>query len=544
MFFRKIDMLSPKITLYYKQKNTHTSIISGILTIIAYSIIFIYGFLYSLNYINREDPIAYYFNRYVDDIGTFSFNDSYFFHYIQLIRSGSRETIDIDFKKIEIIGINCSLEYLMKKGKNNITHWIYGKCDEEINININDIKYLLNNETFRKSACIKKFYNNEKKKYFNINEEGFEWPVIKHGASNPNLTYYGTVIQKCSNSSANNCSSDEEINTYLYDIYLSFNIIDHYVDVLKKKNPISKFLYSITTRLTYDSYVIHNLNFNPGLVKSYDNLFNGKSIERAVYFFHENSKTTTYLEDTNILSVFFIWMQNTQLYYERRYQKLQDALSDIGGYCNIIMVIARCINYLIARFNMLIDTQLLLTNIIKKNISVYENIVKNQGIRRFINQNININNNNELNIKIFDPNNNTNKNIMNRKISEDRKSEDKKIISKRINVINNNRGEETNRINKNVNNSEQNVIIEQKKSEGLEKIKRMSTRNNIKRDFALINKKDSFNCFDYFFYIISCKQIHSKIKYYEELRRLIISEECMVQNYLNIYKLLEAHNFN
>ena len=541
MFLRNIDMLSPTITLYYKQNETHASIISGILTIIAYTLIFIYGFLYSLNFINREDPIAYYFNRYVEDIGTFSFNDSYFFHYIQLIRSGSRETIDIDFNKIEIIGINRSLEYYMKNGK-NITHWIYGKCDEEININ--DINYLLNNETFMKSACIKKFYNSEKKKYFYIYEEGFEWPVIKHGASNVNITYYGTVIQKCSNSSGNNCSSEEEINSYLYDVYLSFNIIDYYVDVLNYKNPISKFLYSITTRLTDDSYIINNLNFNPGLLKSYDNLFRAKSIERLVYFFHENSKTTTYLENTNILSVFFIYMQNTQLYYERRYQGFQDALSVIGGYGSIMITLASCINYLIARSNMLIDTQLLLTNIIEKNISVYENIVKNQGIKRLINQNINLNNNNELNIKIFDPNNNNTNNLMNnRKISEDKKSEDKKIISKRINVIKNNIGEETNR-NNNVNNSEQNVIIEQKKSEGFEKLKRMSTRNNIKRDFALINKKDSFNCFDYFFYIIACKQINSKIKYYEELRRLIISEECMIQNYLNIYKLLEVHNFN
>ena len=71
----------------------------------------------------------------------------------------------------------------------------------------------------------------------------------------------------------------------------------------------------------------------------------------------------------------------------------------------------------------------------------------------------------------------------------------------------------------------------------------MSTKNYIRRDFALIDKKEKFNCFNYFFYIIFCKQVNSKIKYYEELRRLIISEECMIQNYLNIYKLLEAQDF-
>ena len=80
------------------------------------------------------------------------------------------------------------------------------------------------------------------------------------------------------------------------------------------------------------------------------------------------------------------------------------------------------------------------------------------------------------------------------------------------------------------------------KSDDVGKLKRMSTKYHIKRDFALIDEKDKFNCFSYFFYIIFCKQINSKINYYEELRRLIISEECMFQNYLNIYKLLEASN--
>ena len=52
------------------------------------------------------------------------------------------------------------------------------------------------------------------------------------------------------------------------------------------------------------------------------------------------------------------------------------------------------------------------------------------------------------------------------------------------------------------------------------------------------------NCFDYLCYLIQCKKIQSQIKYYEDFRKIIISEESMIQNYLNINKLFEFNQFN
>ena len=534
-----IDMLSPKITLYYKQKNKHNSPISGVLTIIAFGFILSFVFIFFLRYIKRENPIAYFFNRYVEDVGIFSFNDSYFFHYVQLLRSGIRDTIEVDFNKIEIIGINSSMQTFLEEGK-NLTHWIYGKCDNETKLD--GIENLINIGIFGKSACLKKFYNKVKNNYYDINDNNFEWPVIKHGASHINFSFYGVIIRKCTNSSRKNCSSLEEINKYLNNAYLSFNVIDHNIDILNFKNPITKFLYSITNGLTEDSYIINNLNFNPGLIKSYYNtinIFNEKPLEQKAYFFHENSKTTTNSEKTNILGAFFIWMQNSQQYYERRYSKLQDVLSEMGGFANVVMMVAKCINYLIARFNMLSDTQELLTKCIKKNIHIYEKLIRTESLKEFIGENHHQKNEGERSLKLINTGQN-NKKIINKENSSDGKDDKKNKI---INVINNNNlGEETNRFNNNNENSKENIITEQNlKLKNKGNLKRMSTRNNIKRDFALINKKDKFSCFSYIFYLIFCKQIYSRIKYYEELRRLIISEECMFQNYLNIYRLLELN---
>ena len=532
-------MLSPKITLYYKQKNTHASVISGILTIIALSLIIIFTVMYFIRYAHKENPTAYFFNRYIEDIGTFSLSENHFFNFVQLVGS-RREIKQIDFNKIEIVGVNRIINDNFSEEDFNISHWIYGKCDEEIDIS--NIKDLLDDEGFDKSACLKKYYNKETKQYYNIYDKNFEWPSIKHGASHINVTFFGVIIKRCTNTTfrLNNfgpCSSEDEINNYLNDGHLSFNIIDHYIDILNYENPITRFLYPITQGLTKDSYVTNNLNFNPGLIKTYDNLFSDKPVEKSTYFFHENSKTTTVLENTNIICSFYIWMQNSQQYYERRYQKLQDALSDIGGIANLILIIAQCINYLIARYNMLVDTQELLKNIIKKNTSIYENLIKTHNPRKFIKVNIQKKNEDNSTLKIFESNKNAH--IINTDKTEIEKEENKKEINHKINLINsNNIEEETNR-NKNEENIEQQ---NEKRYKAFEKLRRMSTRKFIRRDFSLINENDYFNCFSYFFYICLCKKINSNIKYYEELRRLIISEECMIQNYLNIYKLLEIQN--
>ena len=370
MVLEKMDMLSPKITLYFKRKNTHTSIISGILTIITFILILCYGIIYFLRYINRENPTIYSFNRFVKDVGSFSFSDFNFINYVQLIKMGSRIINDIDFNKIEIIGINMSIETFNSGNQSLFPHWIYDKCNNETNIE--GIQDLINTETFYNSACIKKFYNQNKSKYYDINDENFEWPIIKHGASHPNFTYYGVLVRRCENSSFRfehfgKCSSDKEINEYLNLTFLSFYVIDHYIDVLNYKNPISKFLYTVTNKLEIDSYITNNLNFNPALIKSYDILFNNDINEQVTYFFHQNSQTFSPTRDSNLLGTFFFWLQNTQQYYERRYQKLPDMLSEIGGFGSVIILIAQFINYFFFNFCMLSDTNELLSLVLKNN---------------------------------------------------------------------------------------------------------------------------------------------------------------------------------
>jgi len=81
MFFSKFDLITPPIGLHFRGKGSHASIISGIITLIVYIIIIYFAVRYSLEYIKKKKPTAYYVNRHVDDAGIYKMNSTSFFHY-------------------------------------------------------------------------------------------------------------------------------------------------------------------------------------------------------------------------------------------------------------------------------------------------------------------------------------------------------------------------------------------------------------------------------------------------------------------------------
>ena len=64
MFFKQLDFLSPTITFYYKGHLSHSSILSGILSIFSFILIIIIAIYFSLDIIQREHPTVFYFNHF------------------------------------------------------------------------------------------------------------------------------------------------------------------------------------------------------------------------------------------------------------------------------------------------------------------------------------------------------------------------------------------------------------------------------------------------------------------------------------------------
>ena len=261
MILKQCDKISPFITLYFKGEYRHSSIFSGILTIISYFLVLGSGIYYAITFVNKSNPTIYFYTRYVSDAGIFPFNSSSLFHFIRLSDSIKKENKEIDFESVTIFGIEESIgKYMSVKKIKNFNHWLYGECNINDAKNIEQVESLVNQKFPEKAACIRQYYDKNDDKYYDTNHENFKWPALTHGSANENAINYGFIIEKCSNLTINKtCKSDEEIENYFDHLFYTVYFIDQFADILNYKTPYIKYLYQLTNGLYQDSFIVNHL---------------------------------------------------------------------------------------------------------------------------------------------------------------------------------------------------------------------------------------------------------------------------------------------
>ena len=534
MFFKKFDYLSPLITLYRNEKLRHTSIFSGILTIISYLTLIIIGFYFLLDIIEMKNPTAYYFNRFTENAGFYPINSSSLFSYIQVLDTETSVADPIDFDSIRIIGAQRGVDsYLENHNLLNYNHWVYGNCNNDSDIKgIEDISYY---QRFINSACIRKYFNKNEQKYYNTNEKGFIWPSVDKGCSHPEGTFYAVIIEQCRNDSLKkNCKPQNKINYYITRHSINFQFIDHYTDVYNFHQPFKKYFSSVFNRLYVGSYTVNNMNFNPIVLKTHKGIIFDEQEEKISYLFEQNEKITNTWEndDSGIYTAFYFWMQNRMQYYERSYKKLVDILATIGGLNNCILFIVGIINKVVNKYITILDTQDLIIDLDRKmgNKINYKNKFDSLKIWPNGHNNKNNNQNDIISALGFRNKENTiNKNIINKNIinTNDKSIKysysmgTKNVLTNNLLLQNNNKI--LNVINKDRKYNSQNIIPVNEKNKEYKSIKKISL------DFL-----------EYLGYKI-CKIKRNKILIYESFREKIISEEQFIQNFIDIYKLLSIY---
>ena len=192
---KKFDLLSPPITLFFKGEPQHPSIPSVILSVISYSLVLVATIYYFLGFINKDSPKAYFFTRYIEDAGYFPVNASSMFNYIQFIDKYDNTKLGFDFSVLRAVGVN-SIYYEQYMDNPEVieteNHWIYGPCNYDSDIK--GIEDLIDRNIYNNAACIREYYDKDKDKYFKTGEEGFIWPVVEKGCSNPERTFYGLTF--------------------------------------------------------------------------------------------------------------------------------------------------------------------------------------------------------------------------------------------------------------------------------------------------------------------------------------------------------------
>jgi hypothetical protein len=566
--------------LYFKGQNTHSSIISGILSLLACSVILGFGIYYALQFINKENPVAYFFNRYIEDAGTFPMNSSSIFSFLQMMNSKELLPKDTDFDSVRIIGLDrITIDNYMKDNDlEHYNHWLYGNCNNDSDTE--GIGYLVTQDKFTQSACIRKYYDMNKKRYYDVGDSNFIWPIIHHGMSHPDANMYGVIVEKCRNdtlrslSGARVCKTPEYIEEYVYSSYVRFILIDNYADVLNYKNPLTKYLFAVTNGVFSGTFTTNHLNFNPAQVITDNGIFVENIKEEVSYIYSFNEKITSNQDllitddignpildengkekykSTGIIIAFYFWMQNNLQLYQRKYQKFQDVLGDIGGLSSIILTIVSVINLLISDFIILLDTEELALNLNDKNLSSSDLkkkptiFRKANGImnppRRIVYNRYDSQNQQKSTNFLRGRNEDIDYEYNNKEFQNDNNISFNNNYNDNIYNFNRNKRYRLNEIKNKKNEFENFGYIKKvvRKKENLE-----PNKDNDKTEGESVlskkpNEKQNFNWFSYIKYIVLCGKNNPYISYYEEFRSKLISEENIIQNYIDVYRLLEVN---
>ena len=480
--------------------------------------ILILAVYYFLELIQRKDPKAFSFNSFVEDAGIFPVNSSSLFHFISIATVYTNNTNQgVDFTSFRIVGLETYYQIaLYDSNLSHYDHWLYGKCNNQSDTK--GISNIITYDYYENSACIRKYFSFTEQKYYDTNDPKFRWPEIAHGTYNSKYKVYSVIIQQCNQDSLDivlgkgyKCQNNEELyeNFTNYGV-VYFNFINHYINVLNYKNPLIKFVFPVETYLTKNHYVVNNINLNPATLKTHNGLVLDNIEEIKAYIYDRNDVVTSENEGLDIYSTYIFWLKNTMIYSERNYKRFQDIISIIGGIYQAITILFIYINSLYHQYIVLSDTQILLFS------SIYEDQI-NQVKSKL--------KNNDLKIKIKDPQNNkTDLNIS--KSTNKEKVNDEKHNSRHRKDINKENASKS----FNIASSYDNLNISKKIGTFVNEIP------NKEKIFKMRNKK----FFDFILFKCTCGKKDKNFEIFNHFRTKILSEEHLMKNHLNIYNLLRV----
>jgi hypothetical protein len=337
----------------------------GALTILALLISIQISFLLSRDFLYKKNPTSSYYKKYEKEAGYFSLNSEGMFHFFRFSNNYVTYPI-INTKYVRFIGIRNISLYLNDReilNEGEIEYWIYDFCKNGLDNKGLNSKIFEDIPDFESHVCLKYYYNPIEKKFYNNSEKGFNYPYLIHGTANKDNLFYYITIETCRNDShynliygKNSCGTNKEISEFKSkidggDLYF----IDNYIDVSNYKQPLNKFIQSISGTMNNLDIPIYHLLFNPLRIITHASILSNN-------YFYENSfsfdvkEPKTRDSDNYSIADFAFWMGNNFEIYERTYQKLQNVLASLGGIIKIFILCAEIINHPYNKYVILYDS--------------------------------------------------------------------------------------------------------------------------------------------------------------------------------------------
>ena len=357
-----IDLLSPKITLYYNGRNSHISHFGGLLSLIFLFllIIAIFHFLYII--VDPQINSAFIYEQNINDIKyNQSFDDSGINHFIQIYsQSNSGWFGDFDNKNIIIY----SIKETNKNKYNNdgqtkfdlytTEHWVYDKCENIFEINkkiFSEISKTISN--YSKPICLRFYYNPIEQEYYEFGHNGYISPNLETNFLSEKRVVYKIIIERCFNNSIFSdkfqkiCNNENEIIKYLSlysDIFIYFS--NNQIIPKKINEPFEKYFYSISSPIHKMSYLENNIIFSPIKLTTNKNIFKKKreNLSYILRNYYQNKLISD--EQYATIGLFNFYFNNNLIIYQRKYTSIIDCLSNLGGIGQLLFFIFQIINYI------------------------------------------------------------------------------------------------------------------------------------------------------------------------------------------------------
>jgi len=253
------------------------------------------------------------------------------------------------------------------------------------------------------------------------------------------------------------------------------------------------------------------LKFNPSLIKTDHGIIVEKIKEEISYAYNGIEELVKDKgENDDIYNCYSFCFKNVMIESERKYKRIQDIISEIGGFFKFAQLLAFYLNFYYNSYIVLSDTQILLNNLIQIE---KDNTNKSRNVFQRLN-----------NFKDIEDKNKKPKEKYKNELSSTTRINNSKSNK---GIINSKDGNSSNINDTNLNQQKQHI-----------------DRNKIKN--LVLNDKNTLKTYNNSFYRFLLYKLYcdKKNKYYivyHNFRTKIISEEHFIRSHLNIYNLLKVN---
>ena len=327
-YFLLIDIYGSKARFTINGHKTYQTVFGSIITLISYSVIFVFFIVFSKEIIYHKKP----------NVITSDLIDSSPLHF--LLTNEFIWAISLQF-----------LNYSMYIDERVYTLKAYAAISNvnddgtasETQVNLNLVK--CSNYSF--SVIPEYFHGLALENLYCVNLTGIE---LRGVYMEDKWTTINFRFMKCINSTDNNnfCKTPDEISEILNGGYIGIFTTDYQIIPSNYKKPAQIYGKNIFTSFSIKQYMDFWVYFQIKQINTDKGIFFESILTQTYLTFESTSENKDYRESDNFLTVYIRESTNRKV-LDRTYSKFQDIAANIGGIIKIIFIIGEIITYFIRR---------------------------------------------------------------------------------------------------------------------------------------------------------------------------------------------------